>query len=291
MSMRHAIAGRNFRPVVTRMLEQLQDEAAKRFREYLLGGLKPRQRTAIERQILTNESVFQELRAAEDALVQDYLDNTLPANVTERFRMLLSGSKTWREKVEFARALRVVTQRASSPGAADAERLLFESVFSELQKLAVRLLGRERLSQFEPDELLNEAYLRLSAQGLTAKITDKVKFFALAANVMRHVLVGSARAARYKERGGNSTTPLEDVTLQEADVIEPGLMLDIDRALTDLAAKMPRQSRVLELKMFSGLSDEEVAHALGVTKVTVRRALLQARLWLKERLQMRRSVN
>jgi RNA polymerase sigma factor (TIGR02999 family) len=290
--MRHAIAGRNFRPVVTRMLEQLQDEAAKRFREYLLGGLKPRQRAAIERQILTNESVFQELRAAEDALVQDYLDNTLPPNVTERFRMLLSGSKTWREKVEFARALRVVTQRASSPGAADAERLLFESVFSELQKLAVRLLGRERLAQFEPDDLLNEAYLRLSAQGLTAKITDKVKFFALAANVMRHVLVDHARAAaRSPERGGNSTIPLQDVTLQDADVIEPELMLDIDRALTDLAAKMPRQSRVLELKMFSGLSDEEVAHALGVTKVTVRRALFQARLWLKERLQMRRSVN
>ena len=74
--------------------------------------------------------------------------------------------------------------------------------------------------------------------------------------------------------------------LQDTDIV-----LDIDMALTELATKEPRQSRIVELKMFSGLSDEEVAYSLGVSVRTVKRDWVMARTWLQGRLQVGRSVN
>jgi RNA polymerase sigma-70 factor, ECF subfamily len=274
----------NFQPVVARMLEQLQDAAAKRYREYLLGGLASRQRAAIERQILTNDSVFQELRAAEEALVQDYLDDTLPANARARFHMLLSSSRIWREKVEFERALRAVTQRARKGGSVENERVLFEQVFAELEKLASRYLARESYSDFEPTDLVHEAYLRLSAQGLPERWADRAKFLATAARAMRHVLVDSARIKRAAKRDERGALPLEAVEVAE-QMRDADLVLDIDMALTELAAKQPRQSRVVELRMFGGLSDEEVADAMNISVRTVKRAWQIARVWLQGRLQ------
>ena len=156
---------------------------------------------------------------------------------------------------------------------------LMPLVYDELRRLAHRYMKRERPGHtLQTTALANEAYLRL-VDANHLEWQDRAHFFAVAAQIMRHLLVDRARARRYAKRGGGA----HRVTLDETAVISrenaPDL-LALDEALTRLWALDQRKSRVVELRYFGGLSAEEAANVLEVSVVTVKRDWLKAKAWL-----------
>ncbi len=161
------------------------------------------------------------------------------------------------------------------------EALLAE-VYDELRALAGAYLRRERAGHtLQPTALVHEAFLRLAEQD-PAKWNDGSHFTALAAQVMRRVLVDHARRRKASKRGGGRG---ERVTL--ADVADDGAELDLlalDDALNELASLSPRQARVVELRFFAGLSLDEAARDLGVARSTIALDWQMARAWLNHKL-------
>src|SRR5919197_440514 len=139
-------------------------------------------------------------------------------------------------------------------------------VHEELRKLAHHYMGLERPGHtLQTTALVNEAYLRLIDQK-RVRLNDRTHFFALAAQLMRHILVDHARSRRYLKRGGGA----RKVSLDEAMAVsgERGEdLIALDEALKALAARDERKSKVVELRFFGGLSVEETAEALGVSAV------------------------
>jgi RNA polymerase sigma factor (TIGR02999 family) len=130
---------------------------------------------------------------------------------------------------------------------------------------------------------VNEAYLRL-VQIHKVKWQDRAHFFAVAARVMRRILVDSARAHRRDKRGpAIPRVPLEEAVLL-APTPHPDLV-ELDRALEAFGAEYPRQCEVVELRYFGGLSLDETAEALGISRDTVKRDWRFARLWLLRALE------
>jgi RNA polymerase sigma factor (TIGR02999 family) len=152
-------------------------------------------------------------------------------------------------------------------------------VYGELRRLAHRYLVRERDCHSLPSTaLLHEAYIRL-ADLKQIEWRDRAHFFAIAARFMRRILVDRARARGYLKRGGGARKG----ALSEAPVVTPGPRLDIVRlhdALNALAHFDPRKARVVELRFFGGLSEQESAEVLGVSHETVKRDWRIAKLWL-----------
>ena len=154
----------------------------------------------------------------------------------------------------------------------------------DLRQLARRHMRREpRGHTLQTTALLNEAYLRL-VQGRRVRLRDRAHFFALAATLMRHILVDHARGKRNVKRGGG----LRRVSLSGAFVTSPERgsdLIALDAALDTLAALDPRRGRVVELRVFGGLSVEETARVVGVSAQTVMRDWKLARVWLRRELQ------
>ena len=152
-------------------------------------------------------------------------------------------------------------------------------VYEELHRLASRYMGRERAGHtLQTSALVNEAYLRL-IDWKNVQWQDRAHFFAVSAQLMRRILVDFARAKAYAKRGGGAL----HLDLEEVAVVSPDRGTDIvalDEALTALAALSPRQSQVIELRFFGGLSLEETADVLKVSVGTVRRDWSLARAWL-----------
>jgi RNA polymerase sigma-70 factor (ECF subfamily) len=152
-------------------------------------------------------------------------------------------------------------------------------VHQELHRLAARYMAGERPGHIlQATALVNEAYLRL-VDWKGVRWQNRAHFFAMAAQIMRRILVDMARARARAKRGGR---PLH-VSLSEAAHVPLGETVDlvaIDDALTALEALHTRQSRVVELRFFGGLDLEETAHVLGVSVGTVRRDWSLARAWL-----------
>lgn len=176
--------------------------------------------------------------------------------------------------------------RSWSEGTEEALEELVPMIMAELRRRAAAYLRQERQGHtLQPTALVNEVYLRLvEQQGATWQ--DRAHFFAVAAQLMRRVLVDNARAHRAEKRGGR----LERVELDEARDVGTGHDIDVialDDALRDLAALDPRQSRVVEMRFFAGLSIEETAEVLGVGHATVSRAWRNARAWLARELKRR----
>jgi RNA polymerase sigma factor (TIGR02999 family) len=144
-------------------------------------------------------------------------------------------------------------------------------------------MARERPGHtFQTTELVGEAYLRLVDQK-SVSWKDRAHFLAVAALVMRHVLVDHARRRMYAKRGGANFK----VSLSEADsfaVERAADLVALDDALGALAAYDERKSRVVELRFFGGLTVEETAEVLEVSPVTVSRELRAAKAWLLEAL-------
>ena len=162
------------------------------------------------------------------------------------------------------------------------ERLL-PLVYEELHRMAARYMRGERKGHtLQTSALVNEAYLRL-ADYKQMQWQDRAHFFAVAAQAMRRILIDFARARQNLKRGGGA----EHVTLDEALAVTPegGTdLLALDEALERLAALNARQARVVELRYFGGLSEEEVASVLEVAPRTVRNDWSLARAWLYKEL-------
>ena len=157
-------------------------------------------------------------------------------------------------------------------------------LYQQLRIIAHRQLGRRPAGgTLETSELVHEAYLKVVARS-PAEATDRAHLLALASLAMRHVLVDRARARHRVKRGGGGSR----ITFDEARIVvddQPEALLQLDEALTWLAELQPRLARVVECRFFGGLSEEEIAGALGVTTRTVQRDWTKARMLLRRALE------
>ena len=171
-------------------------------------------------------------------------------------------------------------------GDADALDRLVPIVEYELHLIAQRCMAGERAGHsLQATALVNEAFVRL-IDGKAIAWQDRAHFFAVAARVMRRILVDHARARQYQKRGGR----LARVSFDEALVVSSDVgqeFVALDDALAVLAAFDERKSRVIELRFFGGLTIEETAAALNVSVDTVMRDWRLAKAWLQR--EMRRG--
>ena len=156
---------------------------------------------------------------------------------------------------------------------------LVPMVYDELRRLAQRRISSEKPGlSLQPTALVNELYLRLvGSTGLS--FSDRRQFFALAAQMMRRILVDAARARGTAKRGGAA----EKMSFEEAYFAAPGRQREImalDDALEVLAKVDPQKARAVELRFFGGLGIEETAEVMGITVHAVRRDWTMAQAWL-----------
>jgi RNA polymerase sigma factor (TIGR02999 family) len=165
-------------------------------------------------------------------------------------------------------------------GQTEAFGKLMALVYDDLRRLAAWQLQTERPEHtLQPTALVHEAYLKLAAQN-PVDWQNKAHFFALAAQVMRHILVDHARAKQRDKRGGGQVTVGLDEALELSRPSELGLV-ELDEALNTLTRQDARKSRIVELRYFGGLSIEETADLLGISPATVRREWTLAKAWLR----------
>jgi RNA polymerase sigma factor (TIGR02999 family) len=173
--------------------------------------------------------------------------------------------------------------KSLNAGDRDAVDALVPIVYSELRKLAGHYLKSEREGHtLQPTALVHEAFLKLVEQ--ETQWQNRTHFFAMAANLMRRILVDYARSHNAGKRGGD----VEKVVLEDAFVFvkeKPAELLALNEALEELAKIDPRRAKVVELRFFGGLNNDEIAEALGVHSNTVLRDWNLARAWLKTRMQ------
>jgi len=166
---------------------------------------------------------------------------------------------------------------------------LMPLVYEELRRVAARHMRHQREGHtLQTTALVNEAYLRL-IDASRVQWQNRSHFFAVSAHLMRRILVDFARSRNYQKRGGGA----QAVSLDEAMIVAPERgadLLALDEALTRLQALNERQAKVVELRYFAGLSEDETAEALKVSVRTVRRDWNFARAWLHRELTGR-AVN
>jgi len=211
--------------------------------------------------------------------------NVYAALISKRRKQCQFGSSSfWKARLPDASLPDLTTVRtggdATDKAALDA---LLPLVYEELHRLAQRVLTSEREDHtLQPTALVNEAYLRLSAQR-TVHWVNRAQFFGVAAQMMRRILVTHAEARNAAKRLGMATR----VTLDDSVSWSGGRDLDLvalDEALTALAALDPRQAQVVEQRFFAGLSIEETATVLEISPATVKREWAMAKAWLRRAL-------
>jgi RNA polymerase sigma factor (TIGR02999 family) len=167
-----------------------------------------------------------------------------------------------------------------SKGDTDAPQRLMPLVYEELRQLAHQYLQRERPDHtLQATGLVHEAYLRLVDQSTTTW-QNRAHFFGVAARLMRRILVDYARSHRAAKRGGNWDKLAFDEALAPSDERSVDLIA-LDDALKDLGALDSRQSQIVELRFFGGLTVEEVGEVLEVSPRTVKREWRMAKAWLR----------
>jgi RNA polymerase sigma factor (TIGR02999 family) len=181
----------------------------------------------------------------------------------------------------------VVTRLLEQWGAGDKQALdqLMPLVYDQLRSLAGRCLASGgRAHTLRATALVNEAYVRLVHSDVA--FHNRVHFFAVAARLLRHILVDHARSLNRQKRGAGA----EKLTLDEAVLVSPETpagILDLDEALSRLAELDKRKADVIELLFFGGLTYEEVSAALQISAATVHRELRMAKAWLHKELVAR----
>jgi RNA polymerase sigma factor (TIGR02999 family) len=175
------------------------------------------------------------------------------------------------------------TNETRPDGGASLDRLV-PAVYDELREIARRQLSaREPGNTLSTTGLVHEAYLKLADQH-RGTWRDRSHFIALASVVMRHVLVDRARARLAEKRDGNRRRVTLDSELVPAED-QPEAMLQLNDAIERLAVAEPRLARVVDCRFFGGMTDDEIAQALEVTRRTVQRD------WVKARLLLRRALS
>lgn len=157
---------------------------------------------------------------------------------------------------------------------------LMPLVYKELRRQASQYLRKERQGHtLQTTALIHEAYLRLAGQN-EIEWQNRNHFFAIASTAMRRILVDHARTRHREKRGGNA----EDIPLDDALIIGVSQksvdLVALDEALVRLERLDPRQAKVVELRFFSGLTNEETAKVLAVSNATVRNDWAMAKAWL-----------
>ena len=173
--------------------------------------------------------------------------------------------------------------RAWAGGDVHARDALVPLVYRELRKRASGYLRRERPDHtLQPTALVHEAFLRLAGQDRVAW-QNRAHFYAIAAQMMRRVLVDHARQRQAAKRPGAGMRVAldENVAAPEPTGLD---VLSLDAALSELTELDPRQGRIVELRYFGGLSEHEVAEALSVSRATITREWKRARAWLFHRM-------
>ena len=193
-----------------------------------------------------------------DKIVETPMDETPPAPVTQLLQAWSAGDDKALER-------------------------LVPVVYGELRMLAQRRMLQENVgASLQPTALVHELYLRLvDSRGLN--VHTRSQFFALAAQMMRHILVDAARARSTAKRGG-----AEKISFIEGYFAAPGRdrqIVALDDALQALAKEDPRKARAVELRFFGGLSMDEAAAVLGISVQTVQRDWQFARVWLSRAMQ------
>lgn len=167
----------------------------------------------------------------------------------------------------------------SAQGDDAARDALWSLMLDELRALArVRLAQESGSPTWQPTELVNEVWLKLS--GLKMELRSRTHFLAMAATAMRRALIDHARERRRDKRGGGIGALTLNSLIEGADVATSIDILDLDRALTDLADMDARKAKAIELSYFGGLTDRQVAATLGIAEASAKRDLRSARAWL-----------
>lgn len=152
-------------------------------------------------------------------------------------------------------------------------------VYPELRRIAKRQMARENPKHaLQTSALINEAYIKL-VDCEKVDWQNRAHFFAVAAQVMRHILIDHARKYLYNKRGAGA----QHVPLDEAGIVEEKRsteLIALDEALNALATLDPRRSQIVELKFFAGLNAEEIAEVMGISQSTVQREWRAAKAWL-----------
>jgi RNA polymerase sigma factor (TIGR02999 family) len=169
--------------------------------------------------------------------------------------------------------------RALTAGDQEALAQLVPVLYEELRHIAYGYMRHERKGHtLQTSALINEAYLRLVGSQ-SVECESRVHFLALAAQMMRRILVEHARSRAYRKRGGGVLRASLDEGMMVAPDRDPEL-LELDDALTDLAKIDARKAQIVEMRFFAGLSVEETATALKVSPQTVLRDWKLSKLWL-----------
>ncbi len=171
-----------------------------------------------------------------------------------------------------------------SDGDKDASSKLMPFVYDELRRLAARYLSREREDHtLQPTALVHEAYIRLVDQ-TQVNWQNRAHFYGMAATMMRRILVDHARRHNAEMHGGQG----QKLVLDEAISFSKSQDLDLlalEEALEELTRLDPQQGRIVELRFFGGLTVEETAEVLNVSRSTVKREWITAKAWLHSQLR------
>jgi RNA polymerase sigma factor (TIGR02999 family) len=160
---------------------------------------------------------------------------------------------------------------------------LMPLVYGQLRRLAAGCLGPDRHQHtLRATALVHEAYLRL----VNAEVAfeDRVHFYAVAARVIRNILVDHAKAANRQKRGGGQAKMALDEAIVIGGEISPGI-IELDEALQNLAIHDARKSDIVEMLFFGGMTYDETAVALGISPATVHRELRMAKAWIRRDLK------
>ena len=192
-----------------------------------------------------------------------------------------------------------MTDHSDSPGSEDITQLLhawrggnrealdrlMPLVYQELRLVASRHLAGERSATLQTTALVNEAYLKLIEQR-RVDWQNRAHFFAIAARLMRRILIDEARRRTRDRRGGGEVpVPMDELPLAApASAVDTLDLLELDRALDRLEALDPNQARIVELRFFGGLTVEETAEAVGMSPSTIKREWAIAKGWLHREL-------
>lgn len=175
------------------------------------------------------------------------------------------------------------TRMLNTAAIGDSAKELLPLVYDELRKLAAaRMQAGFQNQTLQPTALVHEAWLQLTRAG-DRTWQNRAHFFGAAADAMRQILIDAARKkSRQKRGGGQVRLSIEDVEI--AAVSPADHVLLIDEALAQLEAESPEEARVVVLKFFGGLTNEEVAETLGVSRRTVDRQWAAAKIWMFEQI-------